>query len=69
MLLLERFVSEHESLGDSFKTIEEHQGLKISCLEEIAYNNGWILKEQLLERAKLMKNNQYGFTFNESIRR
>lgn len=53
----------HESLAEAtafVKTIEEHQGLKISCLEEIAYNNGWILKEQLLERAKLMKNNQYG---------
>lgn len=53
----------HESLADAtafVKMIEEHQGLKISCIEEIAYNNGWITKEQLLERAHLMEKNQYG---------
>lgn len=53
----------HESLADAtafVKMIEEHQGLKISCLEEIAYNNGWITKEQLLAIAETMKKNQYG---------
>lgn len=53
----------HQSLADAtafVKMIEEHQGLKISCPEEIAYNNGWITKEQLLEQAKLMEKNQYG---------
>ncbi len=53
----------HESLADAtafVKMIEEHQGLKVSCLEEIAFKNGWISKEELLEAAQLMKNNQYG---------
>lgn len=53
----------HESLVDAtafVKMIEEHQGLKISCLEEIAYKNGWISKNELLKTAELMKNNQYG---------
>ena len=48
----------HESLADAtafVKMIEEHQGLKISCPEEIAYNNGWISKNQLREQAELMK--------------
>ena len=53
----------HESLADAtafVKMIEEHQGLKVSCIEEIAYNNGWISKEKLLEIAEPMKKNQYG---------
>lgn len=53
----------HESLAEAtafVKMIEEHQGLKISCPEEIAYNNGWITKEQLRSQAELMKKNQYG---------
>ena len=53
----------HESLAeatDFVKMVEEHQGLKISCPEEIAYNNGWISKEQLLAQAQLMAKNQYG---------
>lgn len=53
----------HESLAEAtafVKMIEDHQGLKISCLEEIAYNNGWISKEQLLLQGKLMSKNQYG---------
>lgn len=53
----------HESLAEAtafVKMIEEHQGLKISCPEEIAFNNGWITKEQLKEQAELMKKNQYG---------
>lgn len=53
----------HESLidaGEYIKVLEEHQGLKVCCPEEIAYKNGWITKEQLIESGELMKNNQYG---------
>ena len=53
----------HESMADAtafVRMIEEHQGLKVSCIEEIAFNNGWITKEQLLETAEPMKKNQYG---------
>lgn len=53
----------HESLADAtafVKMIEEHQGLKVSCIEEIAFNNGWINKEELLRVAEPMKKNQYG---------
>lgn len=53
----------HESLAEAtafVKMIEDHQGLKISCPEEIAYKNGWISKDKLLEKAESMKNNQYG---------
>ena len=53
----------HESLADAtsfVKMVEEHQGLKISCIEEIAFNNGWISKSKLLEIAEPMKKNQYG---------
>ena len=53
----------HESLADAssyIKSLEEHQGLKICCLEEIAYSNGWITKEQLIEAGNSMSKNQYG---------
>lgn len=53
----------HESLADAsafVKMIEEHQGLKIGCLEEIAYKNGWITAENLKAQADLMSKNQYG---------
>ncbi|MDE7263647.1 MAG: glucose-1-phosphate thymidylyltransferase RfbA [Anaeroplasmataceae bacterium] len=53
----------HESLADAtafVKMIEEHQGLKVSCVEEIAYSNGWITKEELLSQGELMKKNEYG---------
>lgn len=53
----------HESLidaGEYIKVLEEHQGLKACCPEEIAYINGWISKEQLIETGKLMEKNQYG---------
>jgi len=42
------------------KTIEQHQHRKIACLEEIAYLNGWISKEDVLEVYELLKKNQYG---------
>ncbi|MCR4661448.1 MAG: glucose-1-phosphate thymidylyltransferase RfbA [Clostridia bacterium] len=53
----------HESLADAtafVKMIEEHQGLKVSCIEEIAFNNGWISRNELLISADPMKKNQYG---------
>lgn len=42
------------------KVIETRQGLKIACLEEIAYKNGWIDKEKLMESAKLYGKSEYG---------
>lgn len=53
----------HESLIEASNyvaTIEHRQGLKIACLEEIAYAKGWISKDRLLELAKPMIKNQYG---------
>lgn len=53
----------HESLveaSDYIKILEDHQGLKVCCPEEIAYKNGWISKETLIEQGKLMEKNQYG---------
>lgn len=40
--------------------MQTHQGIVMSCLEEIAYKRGWITKEQVLEAAELMKKNAYG---------
>ncbi|MCL2501972.1 MAG: glucose-1-phosphate thymidylyltransferase RfbA [Bacteroidales bacterium] len=42
------------------ETIEKRQGLKVACIEEIAYDKGWISKEKLLEVAAPMAKNQYG---------
>ena len=53
----------HESLVEAtnfVKTMEDHQHRKIACLEEIAYLNGWITKEQLLLDMEPLKKNQYG---------
>ena len=53
----------HESLidaGEYIKVLEEHQGLKVCCPEEIAYKNGWISRETLLKQGRLMEKNQYG---------
>ena len=48
------------SAGQFVQTIEHRQGYKIACLEEIAYNNGWINKEKVLEIAKPLSKNSYG---------
>lgn len=40
--------------------MQTHQGIVMSCLEEIAYKRGWITKEQVLETAKLLEKNAYG---------
>jgi len=53
----------HESLMQAstfISTIEQRQGLKVSCIEEIAYSKGFIDKEQLLKLAEPLKKNQYG---------
>ena len=53
----------HDSLSEAsgfVEVIEKRQGLKIACLEEIAYNKGWIDSEKLLKLAKPMEKNQYG---------
>ena len=53
----------HESLVDAtsfVKTVESHQHRKIGCLEEIAYLNGWITKEEVLKVYEVLKKNQYG---------
>ncbi|MBI6528378.1 glucose-1-phosphate thymidylyltransferase RfbA [Proteus vulgaris] len=42
------------------ETIEKRQGYKVACLEEIAFNNKWITKEDILKRAQLMAKNSYG---------
>ena len=53
----------HDSLAEAsiyVEVIEKRTGLKIACLEEIAYRNGWISSEKLKEIAKPMAKNQYG---------
>ncbi|MFJ1426583.1 glucose-1-phosphate thymidylyltransferase RfbA [Capnocytophaga canimorsus] len=53
----------HDSLSEAsnfVETIEKRQGLKISCLEEIAYRRGWISAEKIRELAQPMLKNQYG---------
>ena len=53
----------HDSLSDAsvyIETIEKRQGLKVACLEEIAYRNGWITADHLRELARPMLKNQYG---------
>lgn len=53
----------YDSLSEAstfIEVLEKRQGLKIACLEEIAYNNGWITTEKLLEIADSMNKNQYG---------
>ena len=48
------------SAGQYVRTIEERQGHKIACLEEIAYNNRWISQERVSEIAESFKRNKYG---------
>ena len=53
----------HESLVDAtnfVKTVEQHQHRKIGCLEEIAYLNGWISRDEVMTVYETMKQNQYG---------
>lgn len=53
----------HDSLieaGQFVQTIEHRQGYKIACLEEIAYNNNWITKEEVIKISKPLSKNNYG---------
>lgn len=53
----------HEDLLEAstfIETIERRQGLKVACIEEIAFDKGYISKEKLLTLANIMSNNQYG---------
>lgn len=53
----------HESLleaGSFVQTIEHRQGLKVACLEEIAFYNGWLNKEQLKVQGQALSKNEYG---------
>lgn len=53
----------HDSLSEAstfIECIEKRQGLKVACLEEIAYKKGWISKERLREEARPMAKNNYG---------
>ena len=53
----------HDSLSEAstyIEVLEKRQGLKVACLEGIAYRNGWITSDQMREIAKLMIKNQYG---------
>ena len=58
----------HESLiaaGQFIQTIEKRQGLKVGCLEEIAYENGLISKKELLKQAQKLQNTTYGDYLSE----
>ena len=58
----------HESLiaaGQFIQTIEKRQGLKVGCLEEIAYENGLITKKELLKQAQKLQNTTYGDYLSE----
>ena len=53
----------HESLIEAsqfVQTVEKRQGLKIACIEEIAYKNGWISYEEIIKKGESMKDNGYG---------
>lgn len=53
----------HDSLSEAsvfIEVIEKRQGLKIACLEDIAYRKGWISREKMIELAQPMLKNQYG---------
>ena len=53
----------HDSLSEAstfIEVIEKRQGLKVACLEAIAYRNGWITRDKLIEVAQPMAKNQYG---------
>lgn len=62
----------HESLFEAsnfVKITEQHQHRKIACLQEIAYKNKWITKEDMLEKYKQFQNNQYGLYLKQILDR
>jgi glucose-1-phosphate thymidylyltransferase len=61
----------HESLLEAshfVQTIEHRQGLKVACLEEISWNNGWLSVEKLEALAKIMSKNSYGEYLNNLLK-
>lgn len=53
----------HDSLldaGNFVRTLEKRQGLQTGCLEEIAFDSGWISREELTQRAEIFQKNKYG---------
>ncbi len=61
----------HESLLEAamfVETIEKRQGYKIACLEEIAWKNGWLSSEQVIETAKALSKNSYGLYLMEMLK-
>ena len=61
----------HDSLLEAshfVHTIEQRQGLKVACLEEIAFNNGWIDRAQLAEQAERLKKTGYGQYLSNLLR-
>src|SRR5690554_6539076 len=53
----------HESLLEAcsfVQTIEHRQGLKVACLEEIGFNNGWLNKDQIKAQGKMLRKSEYG---------
>ena len=57
------YTGTHESLVEAtnfVKTVETHEHRKIACLEEIAYTNGWITRDEVMEAYEILKKNQYG---------
>lgn len=61
----------HDSLSEAstfIEVIEKRQGLKVACLEAIAYNKGWITKSKMKELAETMIKNQYGQYLNNLIK-
>ena len=61
----------HDSLLEAsnfIQTIEKRQGLKIACLEEIAYRKAYISKQELLEQAELLDKSDYGIYLRNLVR-
>lgn len=60
----------HEALTEAtefVKAVEKRTGLKIGCIEEIAYRKGWISKEQVLVIAKELEKSEYGKYLSSSV--
>lgn len=62
----------HDSLLEAshfVQAIESRQGLRIACLEEIGFDNGWLTKEKLVERAKVLSKTSYGQYLSQLVNR
>lgn len=60
----------HESLVEATNfvmTMEKHQHRKLACLEDIAYSNGWITREEVLKTYEVLKKNQYGLYLKDVL--